>query len=376
MCTKAGYQEIFAEFVEGAKQSEAQWYSLKPLHKGIPSLADLLEVSSENLHILLMKAGIGNLGQCDKLFSFQLSKFESFHSEYMLQDACETTRRQVKGLKSKQWFVRLGTNYLGDLANPGVNGRAPRVQNIRSLRKDFNNTISRLASQQEMEAADRPEPDEDTTIDGDTEQEDPHESDLVLLRVQWMLLPLLLKEEYLNTVFWASNMDSAAAGAALHLIVTEIRQHLDDSLLAILETLQAPTSPNTKESPTVLPMHLKAYGVLLDDRRVHENLLCNLHVFNKKHGNSNTLYCKIRPNLTSSFVHVPSSKGFVRLKKNAHKTKWLPNMLTALRGPGNNQESLLDLLMYIGQDDEYKAMWEKAVKSNGLVLPTLDGVAT
>jgi hypothetical protein len=126
MSTKAGYQEIFAEFVEGVKQSEAQWYSVKPLHNGIPSLADLLEVSSENLQILLMKAGIGNLGKRDKLFSFQSSKFESFCSEYMLQDACESTRWRVKGLKSKQWFVRLGTKYLGDLADPGINGRAPR----------------------------------------------------------------------------------------------------------------------------------------------------------------------------------------------------------------------------------------------------------
>jgi hypothetical protein len=112
MFTKAGYQEIFAEFVEGTKPSEARWYSVKPLHTGISSLANLLEVSSENLQILLMKAGIGNLGQRDKLFSFQSSKFESFPSEYMLQDACETTRRRVKGLKSKQqWFVRLGTNF-------------------------------------------------------------------------------------------------------------------------------------------------------------------------------------------------------------------------------------------------------------------------
>jgi hypothetical protein len=123
---------------------------VKPLHKGIPSLADLLEVSSENLQILLMKAGIGNLGQRDELFSFQLSQFKSF-----LQDACETTRWRVKGLKSKQWFVRLATIYLGDLADPGVNGCAPRVQNICSLKKDFNDTISRLASQQqETRAAD------------------------------------------------------------------------------------------------------------------------------------------------------------------------------------------------------------------------------
>jgi hypothetical protein len=102
MCWKAGCQEFFAEFVEGTTPSEAQWYSVKALHKGIPSLADLLQVSSENLQILLMKAGIGNLGQRDKLFSFQSSKFESLRSEYMLQDAFETTRRRVSGLKSKQ----------------------------------------------------------------------------------------------------------------------------------------------------------------------------------------------------------------------------------------------------------------------------------
>jgi hypothetical protein len=80
--------------------------------------------------------------------------------------------------------------------------------------------------------------------------------------------------------------------------------------------------------------------------------------------------------MTLSFVHVPSSKGFVRLKKNARKTKWVPDMLTPLGGPGNEQESLLDLLVYIGQNDDFKAIWEEAVRSNGLVLPSLDGVAT
>ena len=46
MSTSASYQEIFAGFVVGVKESEAQWYSMKPLHNNIPSLADLLEVSA------------------------------------------------------------------------------------------------------------------------------------------------------------------------------------------------------------------------------------------------------------------------------------------------------------------------------------------
>jgi hypothetical protein len=77
---------------------------------------------------------------------------------------------------------------------------------------------------------------------------------------------------------------------------------------------------------------LKAYGVSLDNRQVHENLLWDLYVLNKKHGDFNTLYFKICSNFMSSSVHVPSSKGFIRMKKNARKRKWLPDMLTALWG--------------------------------------------
>jgi hypothetical protein len=185
------------------------------------------------------------------------------------------------------------------------------VKNIRSLRKAFTDSISGLA--QTTEANDNQQQTEEAT---ECEiEDDPHESDLVLLRVQRLLLPLLLKEEILEKDYWATDVDSAAVGAALHSIVTELRQHRDNSLSAILQTSQAPTSPTTKASPTILPT-LKAYGVSLDDRRVHENLLRDLYVVNKKHGKSNTLYCKIRPNMTSSFVHVPSSKGFIQMKAN------------------------------------------------------------
>jgi hypothetical protein len=105
-----------------------------------------------------------------------------------------------------------------------------------------------------------------------------------------ILVPTVEHQEC--TTFGASDVDSAAVGVALQSIMTELRQHRDDYLLAILKTSQAPTSPNTKESPTLLPT-LKAYGVSLDDRRIHENLLRDLYMVNKKHGNSNTLYCRI-----------------------------------------------------------------------------------
>jgi hypothetical protein len=121
---------------------------------------------------------------------------------------------------------------------------------------------------------------------------------------------------------------------------------------------------------------LKAYGVNLEDRRIHANLLKDLYVLNKKHTKSNTLHCRIQNKCTSAFVRIPSSKDFVGMKQNARKTKWLPDVLTALGGAGNGNETLLDLLTYIGQTEEYKATWEEAVRANGLILPGLDGIAT
>jgi hypothetical protein len=379
MSTKVGLQEAFAAFVKEVSRSEAHWYSLKPLHNDIPSLADLLEVSPENLQRLFAKGGLGRLGKDEKIFYFHAPKFDSFRAAFMIEDDCEITQLQIKGLRTKQWFVRLGSRFYGDLCQPGTKGRAPRVQNIRVIRQCFKNTISRLSSQlQQAEVARPPAQEEEEVNAGELEEEgtdDPHESDLLLLRIQRMLLPLLMKEEMLNSDFWAPDVDSAAVRVALDSIVTELRQHRDDSLSAILETAQAPISPNTEENPTVVPT-LKAYGISLVDRRVHENLLRDLYVLNRKHSKSSTLYCKIRNDFTSSFVHVPSSKGFVRMKKNAKKTRWIPDVLTALGGPGNEHESLLDLLTYIGQNEDYKATWEEAVRSNGLVLPRLDGVAT
>jgi hypothetical protein len=63
MSMDVAYQEILAGFVVGVKESEAQWYSIKPLGNVIPSLTNLLEVSAENLQCLLVKGGLGKFGK-------------------------------------------------------------------------------------------------------------------------------------------------------------------------------------------------------------------------------------------------------------------------------------------------------------------------
>jgi hypothetical protein len=70
-----------------------------------------------------------------------------------------------------------------------------------------------------------PEVQEDKSKEGKLEEgtDEPHESDLLLLRIQWMLLPLLMKEEILNKDFWATDhVDSVAVSKALDSIVMEL----------------------------------------------------------------------------------------------------------------------------------------------------------
>ncbi len=88
-----------------------QWYSLKPLQSEILSLADLLEVSPENLQHLFVEGGLGKLGRADKSFFFLASQFESFRAAFMMEDNCEVTRCKIKGMKTKQCFGRLCTQY-------------------------------------------------------------------------------------------------------------------------------------------------------------------------------------------------------------------------------------------------------------------------
>jgi hypothetical protein len=200
MSTSSGYQAIFAEFVERVKDSDAQWYSIKHLQPDIPSLADLLGVTADNLETLIVKFGLGKSAKHNNLVSFQASKFESFRSAFTIQELCETTQGKVKGRKTKEWFVRLGTNYIGDLAVPGSTKGRARLTNICAIRQEFKEAIAKLKIRQQAEEADPGEEEVEGSKEDETEEEgihDPNENDFLLLQVQRVLLPLLMKEEIL-----------------------------------------------------------------------------------------------------------------------------------------------------------------------------------
>ena len=173
-----------------------------------------------------------------------------------------------------------------------------------------------------------------------------YENDLLLLSIRNKLLPLILKEEVLQTDFWTT-VDSGLVESTMHEIVSDIRQHHDDALSEILGTAKEAVSPNTKSNSNICSA-LKKYNVPLDDTRVHQSLLKDLYYLNKKRHGTTTLQCDLGDNRMSSFVFVPSCKDHTRVRKNVTKTKWLVNVLLALGGPGNEHDSLLNLLTYIG----------------------------
>ena len=97
MISRTGYQGIFADLIERVKELEPQWYSIKPLDTNIPVLADLPEVSKNNLKNLLVEFGLGKLIPDNKLFSFQVYKLDKSNYTFTIQKLCETTRLKVKG---------------------------------------------------------------------------------------------------------------------------------------------------------------------------------------------------------------------------------------------------------------------------------------
>jgi hypothetical protein len=55
---RRGIKKSWQSFVEGAKQAPAQWYSITPLHNGIPSLVDLLKMSAEKLQSVKIESSL------------------------------------------------------------------------------------------------------------------------------------------------------------------------------------------------------------------------------------------------------------------------------------------------------------------------------
>jgi hypothetical protein len=75
--------------------------------------------------------------------------------------------------------VLLGTQYYGDLSDPGTKGSAPRVQNIRAKRRDFQDAFSKVPSpRHEAELPEEEEEEEANEAGHNEETGNRHKHDL------------------------------------------------------------------------------------------------------------------------------------------------------------------------------------------------------
>jgi hypothetical protein len=103
-------------------------------------------------------------------------------------------------MKTKQWFVRLGTQYIGDMCDPGTQGCTPVVNNIDAMRQVFQDGISQQQAQQAVD------PTEEGGEELEEDTNDPHESDFFTAdmaaqnrkEVSWSATPDEIDQETIN----------------------------------------------------------------------------------------------------------------------------------------------------------------------------------
>jgi hypothetical protein len=78
-----------------------------------------------------------------------------------------------------------------------------------------------------------------------------------------------------------------------------------------------------------------------------------------------------------NLVAVPRSTSYELLRRYARETKWVENLLFALGGLERKEgESLLDFLSHMSRNEDFRDLWEEAVRLNGYPMPKIDGVST
>ena len=200
---------------------------------------------------------------------------------------------------------------------------------------------------------------------------------IVLNRIYSQLLPLILNDEALNSnTIWKKDLSPEKVEQRLFEIVGTIREERERKVSNIVGTEMFSHSPQTHSNCNTFPV-MKAYQILLDDRRVHEALQRELYHMNKKITGRTTIYCNLGDNRDSALVHIPVSSSFLRIKANENATKWFDNMVRALSGGRDLTDTLRDFLLHVSRKPEYQDIFIEAMKQNGLrLIPQLDGITT
>ena len=418
--TESRFRFIFKEFLLPLSDTNPLWYSFKRTSDGVPNLLDLLDMSNDQMMSFLHVCGLTDPSGTNILSD----KVQDFIISNGLQKVVEHTRTKIKSAGSGGAQVHHHAFCIGDRKFPIGNkpGREPksgggsrRIPSLSRLQKQLKESImsegrqlvgdtmyqkiinvfyssGKLGSlssiidagertmKQEEEGNVNNHDEEECIVAGDsvelerggspvgTSNIDDNEDDLLYLRVPSRLLPMLLNEK--------QSVSREELEVALVEIVGEIQDAREKRVTAIVGSQEIDVSPNSKQSPTKYPV-MKRYGIPLGEARVHQGLLKELYQLNKKSLRTRSMFVDLGDNKKSSFVLIPQSHGYNRLRVNETKHKWFGTLMSALGGEGNEASSARDLFIHVSRQEQFREKIIEGVKQSGIrTFPHFDPIST
>ena len=108
-------------------------------------------------------------------------------------------------------------------------------------------------------------------------------------------------------------------------------------------------SPNTKANECIYPV-CKIYKIPLTKPHVHKLIIKEFYQMNpKKRGTTSTMTANLGNSKRSSFVLVPQSHGYKRIKLYENIYKWFTKTIQALGGERNEVATCTNLFVHFSR---------------------------
>ena len=397
--TESLFLESLGSFLSGFADRPAVWFCLKRLNDNVPCLPGLFNLKYEEMLGMFVCSGLWD----PSLNHLKTNKLKFFISSQSLEKVVEHTRigiRNRHGATEQHHALCIGNRIMGILNKPGqaplaAVKRMPNLGNLQRVMKEKIFTILKkslmetggkqlcenspiLQSFRKYSSSTNNETEEGVMEKEKTwnEQErneesemnelDPsHPDNLFFFRINTKLLPLL-KE----------GAEREKVEQVLFELVKEIQHVKEKRVSSIVKSQQIQVSPNSKESPKQFPV-MKQYGIPLEEVRVHEALIKELYQLNKKYFNTTSMFVDLGDNKKSTFMMIPQSVGYERLKINESKHQWFSRLMTALGGEGREAASARDLFVHVSTQEAFRDELLVGVRQAGISnFPQFDAIAT
>ena len=165
-----------------------------------------------------------------------------------------------------------------------------------------------------------------------------HSESILLTHIRVHLLPLLLEPDALNQMddFFLKAVNETKVEQALLNIFGSIQEEKEKRLSTILRTNQLNLSPTTITNTSKFPK-LRQYGIPLDDQRVHQALLRDLYLVNKRSSKAagvltNTLCTPLPSGEVRALVYVPQLKSYTKMVRRERESGWFSEIINAIGG--------------------------------------------